>query len=197
MALLLSLSGPLVLKVQDLFSACAAGLGKLRDPQHHQQSLFSRAQVRALLGLALAPLECGTAPPMRKSLYQALASPQARAQVDRYSPTFFSKSEVVALGAFFSPSPPSSHKLKGCPWYCSSFVKSKVKKQWFTIGFQKPSWLALSQCRGFSCPVAPAMGTCILGATNPPGSVRPIHFGQTMFFSNTKFPNFSKSTHCT
>ena len=77
---------------------------------------------------------------------QALASHPVRAQVDRHSPWGRDP------GSFLFSSCSYSHKLTGCPWYCSPFMKSKVKKQWFTVDFQnQPGCLVAMQRLYPSC----------------------------------------------
>ena len=89
-ALLVSHSAFLVLKVQDLHSLLVLQeLGKRCDPQRHQPGLFSRAQMTALMGQALAPWEGGTTCSGRKPLKPSPGLPPSQSTGGQ---TFFLRS---------------------------------------------------------------------------------------------------------
>lgn len=117
-------------------------LGKRCDPLRHQPGLFSRAQMRALMGLGLAPREGETTCSRRKRLNQAPWPPtQSEHRWTDILP------EVVTLGAFSSC---FLINWTGCPWY----REIKGWKAGFTADFQT-NLAALLQCRGFIHPVGP------------------------------------------
>lgn len=111
------------------------------DVTHCVTSQFSRAQMRALMGLGLAPREGEITCSRRKCLNQALASHPVRAQVDRHSPW------GCDPGSFLFPSCSSSHKLTSCPWY----REIKVWKAVVHSRFPKPTWLPC--CNAEALPV--------------------------------------------